>query len=187
MIFFRKKKYTEEFLKAVAWDDIEKINAALDKGADIDAINELGYTSLAESSMHNYTEIVDALLKRGANPNIQCKGGQTAIILASVLGHIDTVRVLIHYNADTNIRDDGNNTALDIANDRGYDDVAKVLSEVGAKVTGNVSRCCSTCDELSVTVSKKLWCTLTNNEVSQNHCCISYKERVSGEDISKFL
>jgi ankyrin repeat protein len=60
-----------DFLKAVEWRDLEKINDSLDNGADINVINELGDTSLIEASMNNYTDIVKLLLRRGANPNFR--------------------------------------------------------------------------------------------------------------------
>src|SRR3989338_7873432 len=79
----------EDFLKAVAWRDLEKINDSLDKGADINVINELGETSLVEASMNNYTDIVELLLKRGANPDFRGRGGYTALITACVVGHYE--------------------------------------------------------------------------------------------------
>ena len=171
----------EEFLKAVAWRDIEKISDSLDKGADINVTNELGETSLIEASMNNYTDIVELLLERGANPDFRGKGGYTALITACVVGHLDSVKLLFEGGANIDITEERGLTALDFAEDRGYDDIANLLKKAGATMVSNASSpCCWTCIQASETPDKKLVCTLDFRNVkavSRNHLCSAYEKR----------
>jgi ankyrin repeat protein len=172
----------EEFLKAVNWRDIEKINDCIDKGADINVRDELGDTSLIGASIENCIDIVELLLKRGANPDLKGRAGFTALIAACVVGHYNIVKKLLEGGANINITEERGLTALDFAEDRGYVEIANLLKKFGAKRTDDTSPCCWTCVHASLTAApeNKLLCTLDFRNVkavSRDHLCLVYKKR----------
>lgn len=171
-----------ELIKAVEWRDINKINNLLDKGADINVINEYGQTSLIEASMNDEKEIVTLLLKRGANPNLRGKGEYTALITACVVGHYDIVKLLVLGGADINITDERGLTGLNFAKDRGYNDIVKFLLLAGAKSKNDASPCCWTCAEAGEANDKQLHCTLDFRNVKtvrKDYLCSAYRKRTN--------
>ena len=76
--------------------DVALIKELLDKGADIHARIEGGFTALTIASMQQPKEIVELLLKNGANPNQENNGGNTALAYAEENPNEGVVELLKH-------------------------------------------------------------------------------------------
>ena len=66
---------------------MKKIYALLDRGADVDALGELGNTALHEAVGQGHFDVVRVLLAFGARTDIRNEFGQTALDIASLPGH----------------------------------------------------------------------------------------------------
>ena len=60
----------------------EAVEAALDLGADVNAINEAGDTALHAAASHGMNSVIEALAARGADPRVQNRRGETPLALA---------------------------------------------------------------------------------------------------------
>ena len=93
------------------------MNLILDHGADVDAMNQQGYTALLTASHEGRMEAVRLLIAHGANINAQRDNGQTALHRTAEWGRPKVMQALLDAGADFTIRDDTGKTALDIARD----------------------------------------------------------------------
>src|SRR5262245_15601706 len=64
-----KTELRDALWEAVRTGDTKGITAALDKGADVNAKNEIGVTALWIACNKGKTEVIELLLSRGADPN----------------------------------------------------------------------------------------------------------------------
>jgi ankyrin repeat protein len=91
---------------------IKGVKIALDKGADINYKDNIGWTALLHATFYGYKDIVELLLKNGADINIKNNGGNTALIIASKFNHKNIIKLLLKNGADVNIKNKYGNTAL---------------------------------------------------------------------------
>jgi len=107
----------------------EIVSILIQGGADVNAKNELGRTSLMFSANYGFFEIAEMLLENGARTDdvANDETGWTAIIAASFNGHRNLVRLLLEHGADQNIRDTSGKTALMWAEEQGHRRVARTL------------------------------------------------------------
>ena len=75
--------------------DINKLEQALVRGADVNACNNLGLTPLMMAAYHGQTDMVKALVEHGADVNAVDNGGLTAAMLAEDSDHAEIVRTLV--------------------------------------------------------------------------------------------
>jgi ankyrin repeat protein len=110
----------------------------LDKGAAMDAQDNIEHTSLWLASWRGRTPVVRLLLERGADPTIADYMGLPPLLIASDRGHLEVVRLLLgHPSAKSiiNHRDNHGRTALWWACSSGCGGVARALLESGADLT----------------------------------------------------
>ena len=115
--FFRRDKDGESgLMKAVRKGHTKAVQILLDKGADINAIDDSGHTALMFSVAEGHNDIVKVLLDRGAHINAKNNYNQTPLHLASSSNHFSTVKVLLN-NKSVNItcKDKDGRTALVLA------------------------------------------------------------------------
>jgi ankyrin repeat protein len=110
-------------------------------GANVDAIDEHGISSLSWASGRNHVDIVASLLKASASPNLCDKNNTTPLIWASrrgmykqinacnnlsisLLGHTEVVDLLLKHNASVNNIGMKNMTALLAATKGGHAETA---------------------------------------------------------------
>ena len=74
--------------------DVDQLERALARGADVNACNNLGLTPLMMAAYHGQTDMVKALVEHGADVNAVDKGGLTAM-LDEDSGHAEMVRTLV--------------------------------------------------------------------------------------------
>lgn len=122
-------------LEAVEKGDFSAMQAALDKGADINAKDVYQEdTALISAAKRGYIEIARELIKKGAVLNGRERYGATALMHASAEGHMDIARILIDGAADINIQDKYGRTALMGAAGNNQLDIVKLLLSNGAEV-----------------------------------------------------
>ena len=120
---------------AIGLDDPDKVERALNNGADVNAKNNNDdWAALIEASYYGHTEIVGILLDKGADVSSKTKKGDTALIHASYRGHIEIVRMLLKNRADVNARNDDGGTALIAASETGQTEIVSDLLKNGADV-----------------------------------------------------
>ncbi len=152
----------QELINAVKSGNLEGVEAALSKGADVNHATNEDMTALSLAARDGHEGIVRVLLEHkadanrgypllfamdkgrinivkilieaGADPNEADNFGHSALMEAAMLGYTQTVRLLLKAGADINHADHEGNTALIWAATRGYIDIVKMLIERGADI-----------------------------------------------------
>lgn len=91
-----------ELVNAAQLGDIGRVRELLNKGADVNTKNNLGYTALMAASRDDYLDIVKELINRNANIDSKSNSGYTALMYAFEKGRIDTVKLLLNKGASVN-------------------------------------------------------------------------------------
>jgi len=76
---------------SVASHSLDITRVLLEHGADVNAVQQGGYTPLLEAAHAGELEILELLLQYGADPLARGEAGQTALDLAGQKGHSDIV------------------------------------------------------------------------------------------------
>jgi quinoprotein dehydrogenase-associated probable ABC transporter substrate-binding protein len=125
---------TQELANAVVANDPERVKFLVEKGADVNKVDNQGGTPLTNAARQRKNELVELLIKLGADVNKPNGNGMTALVTAVMRDHVPTVKVLLANGAD--IEEPGPEgyrpLAIAIAEDK-YE-VAKALMEAGADV-----------------------------------------------------
>ena len=111
------------------------VRTMLERGADVNFVDDDDFTALFCASQNGHLEIVDVLVAAGALVNWARKDdGATAVIMASQQGHHDVVHRLIRGGADVNhcTTDDYADSALMVASQKGHLQCVDVLLAAGA-------------------------------------------------------
>lgn len=116
---------------AFAGDDT-LVDAALDCGDDIDAVDAYGDTALHKAVRQDHYITVLSLLQRGAMANLPDDLGLSAIHWATLKGSSEMIAVLIQFGADVNARDGFSAmTPYTYARLLGYKDLSRLLARFG--------------------------------------------------------
>ena len=106
-----EKPASGELAKAMMLEDIKEVEALLQRGADFNEENRVGWNILTLAANHGRTESARLLIDHGADVNKQCRHGVTPLMRAVHMGHAGMVLLLMARGADPDIRDDNGNTA----------------------------------------------------------------------------
>jgi len=93
----------------------EIISRLVQKGASINAVNELKQSALHLATTHSQLEAAEALLKFGINPNIRDNRSEAALHLAAENGLTELAEVLLKHGADIKVRDGKGKSPLMVA------------------------------------------------------------------------
>ncbi len=122
-------------LRASAKGDLETVKQLLSEGADVNAMDMHGRTSLVEASWNGRMEVAELLIKNGADVNASDSAGYTALMRASEEGHHSLVKILIKNGADVNARGKvRGTTSLMLAAENGHNKIIGSLLDNGASV-----------------------------------------------------
>jgi ankyrin repeat protein len=105
-------------LNSALYGNLSLIHWLLEKGADINHVDIIGYTALHFAAQETHTNVVKFLLEHGAIPNIQDKNGNTpawvAIMYWNGGKNFDTLQALINSKADLTLKNKANRAAIDM-------------------------------------------------------------------------
>lgn len=121
-----------EWETAVLRGSIAELEHLWAGGADIDARDANGQTSLMLAAATGQVPLVEWLIERGAGLDQTAKYGLSALMLAVVRGHAEVVRKLTGAGASVDLRGMGapgfaEKTALDLAIARGDLEMVEIL------------------------------------------------------------
>ena len=86
---------TQSLFKATAIGDLTQVRQLLDRGANVHAVDESGWTPLHQACSNGHRDIVGELLDRGASIHSKDKHGFSPIHHASWNGYIHVVNELL--------------------------------------------------------------------------------------------
>ncbi|MGO9122044.1 MAG: TerB N-terminal domain-containing protein [Desulfomonilaceae bacterium] len=118
--------------------NLDRVQDKLATGADVNARDGDGDTSLIVAATEGKLDIVRLLLQNGANVNGWGYGLRTALFVASYGGHAEVVKLLLESGADVNAKNQKGWTALDGANYKGHKHVVDLLIAFVAKQDGRI-------------------------------------------------
>ncbi len=124
----------EELLEAALNGDMVKVELLIEKGVDINAKDDSGWTALIHAARHGHTEIAEFLIQKGAEVDAKDINGWTALMYAAYNGHTETVELLIEKGADINAKNIYELTALMWAAMEGHIKTVKLLLQKGADI-----------------------------------------------------
>ena len=129
-----RKLNDTEFLNLCNTGNTERIKEALINGANVNAKDKDGWTSLIWASTNRYNEAAEILIDYGADVNAEDKNGNTSLMRAVTNGYYDTAELLLKHGANPNIANKYGDTALMNAALSGNTEIAELLLKNGADV-----------------------------------------------------
>jgi hypothetical protein len=125
----------DNIFDAIEDNNVEEMKLFLEKGADLDIMNDYGVPVLINAIIHKRNEFVKLLLEKGANPNLQITTNKTAPLHVAVRRiNTEIVKLLLEKGADPNIKTHEGYTCLFIiAENKSFNgEIATLLLEKGA-------------------------------------------------------
>jgi ankyrin repeat protein len=107
-----QKEANKQLVQAARYGDNKRVQAALDAGAAIDAMDDHGSTALICAAVNGRTETCQLLLDNGANIHAANDSGSTALVRAANYNYIATCQLLLEKGADINVVPKDGYTAL---------------------------------------------------------------------------
>jgi ankyrin repeat protein len=99
----------------------------LEKGAAVDARNDLGWTSLHLAARKGNLKMAKLLIEHGADIDAKDIIGETPLMMTAERGKLELAQFLISQGSDANAKDNKGKTALDYARKRGHQDLIDLL------------------------------------------------------------
>ena len=85
--------------------DIENLKILIQRGADLNAKNDEGWSPLHYAVGENHLEVVKLLLDAGANVNVKENRGISPLDFASMFGFFEIMKLPVAKGADLNAKD----------------------------------------------------------------------------------
>lgn len=136
---------TDDFAYAAALGELDKVQAAIASGVDVNALGSNGCSALQLASFRAQEAVMRLLLDSGADVNLKCDDhsgpgtvGSTALAVVTHSIYAEdrpaTIRLLVEAGADLNTRDDEGSTPLmhAVRYGPGYLDSVQALAAAGA-------------------------------------------------------
>ncbi|MBE7418141.1 MAG: ankyrin repeat domain-containing protein [Ideonella sp.] len=93
----------DDFFLAVKRDDASSVAALLERGFDVNAVDEAGQPALVLAANQGSSQVVEQLLRsRQIQPDAPNHSGETALMLAALRGHMGIVERLLALGAAVN-------------------------------------------------------------------------------------
>jgi ankyrin repeat protein len=140
-----------ELIDAAAANNVPEVRRPLSVGADVNAKDEHGLTTLHFASWYGHVQVIKELQEHGAGIEATTNGGSTPLHFACTKGHLAVGNELVSPNdsndtttilgkrksrggADTDAKDDEGNTPLHLAILNGHFPAVKALMSGGADI-----------------------------------------------------
>jgi len=108
--------------------DLDQVSLLLDKGCNVDTLDQDGRTALMYAAFNGQTAVINKLILRSASVNIQDIDGRTALMMAASGPFPDAVKLLLENYADPNLTDKAEHfSALMFAASEGQTEVVRTL------------------------------------------------------------
>lgn len=134
---YRLTNSKESFVSLIQMGKIYSVKMALDKGADVNTMNEHEQTALMVACSYGYEDIVKLLLGYGADTGKSSMKGETALGVAAGRGLESIVRVLLAHGAT--VKSKGRmKPGLSEAAASGYENIVRLLLDRGAEPDATV-------------------------------------------------
>jgi ankyrin repeat protein len=118
--------------------DPEIVKLLIEKGADVNAENDLGQTVLMGAAKGRHPEVLRILIDRGAEVNLKDKEGHTALMHAARVGTLSGVKLLVERGADVSGK--YGQTALNLASARNQPEIVEYLKAHGVESPAPVKK-----------------------------------------------
>ena len=119
-------RYSADLRHAAKVGDVALVSRLLDKGSDIESMDNTGETALSWAAKQGQTEVVKLLLDRGADIEAKNEDGYTALILSS---KSEVVKLLLDRGANIEAKDKDGETASSKAVQWNRQEVIPLLKE----------------------------------------------------------
>ena len=121
-------------IMAAALNDVRITKVLGEFGANLEAVDNFGWTALKRAAAGGKLEMVTLLLQLGAKPDhaVEFDGGRTALMLACASGHKAIILELLREGANLDQEDLSGRTPLNYATAAGMKEVAEWLRGRGA-------------------------------------------------------
>jgi ankyrin repeat protein len=104
---------TIDFVLAAGQGDTEQLKEFINKGINLDVMDDSGNTALFLASYWGKIEVVKTLIEAGADLNMQSFGDKETPLMAAVnMKQVDVIKTLLENGADINIKDVNGTNAL---------------------------------------------------------------------------
>jgi quinoprotein dehydrogenase-associated probable ABC transporter substrate-binding protein len=123
-----------ELSNAVLAFDNRRVRFLLGKGADVNKLNDQGYSPLHTAARNRASRLMELLLDNKADPNLPDNDGVSPLVHAINRNHVPSVQLLLAHGAAINAHDKKGYTPLEIAVGEDKLFAAKALIEAGADV-----------------------------------------------------
>lgn len=108
--------------------DLYQVSLLLDKGCNVDTLDQDGRTALMYAAYNGHTDVINKLILRSASVNFQDINGRTALMMASSGPFKEAVKLLLENYADPNLTDKVERfSALMFAASEGQTEVVRIL------------------------------------------------------------
>ena len=128
----------DQLFKALYQRDEAVVKMLIEKGANVNAVGNYGWTPLMVAAEKGLYATARLLIKYGAEVNVRNVGGVTPLMWAVSMREewpdsVKLVRLLIASGADVNAKTNLGKTALSWAKEYNHKEMIEILLEAGAK------------------------------------------------------
>lgn len=117
---------------AILSNDIDNVRPFLSQGAQVNEIDEYGFTPLTEAAIVDNIDIANLLLENGADPNLKSDTGTTPLHWAAENNNLKLCQLLLHHGADPNAYNYSGMPVLVMPTLRHQDTLRRFLIDNGA-------------------------------------------------------
>ncbi len=125
---------TTELNNAVLAFDKKRVKLLLEKGADVNKLDDQGYAALHTAVRNRNSDLAAMLLQAGADANLPDSDGMTPLIHALNRNHVPSIELLAKHGADLGKTNPAGYTPLEVAIGEDMLFAARALIDAGADV-----------------------------------------------------